>query len=217
MIVYLILIFLILYVLHNHSSVRGFAPATADWEAPQIINGVLTPEESKQIIDKATPMFTRSTTVGQDSPSDTRTSDTAWIPKSDPLAQKVLLKACELTGKTLDHCEDLQVVRYVPGTYYKEHHDSCCESDTKCTLFQQRGGQRIGTLLVYLNNDFTDGETYFPTTNQKFKADSGSAVFFRPLGKDDDRCHPNALHAGLPVASGVKYVCNAWVREKPFQ
>jgi prolyl 4-hydroxylase len=38
-------------------------------------------------------------------------------------------------------------------------------------------------------------------------------VFFRPLGTTDPRCHPLALHAGLPTSSGTKYICTAWVRE----
>lgn len=216
MIVYLCIILLILYIVHHNKS-RGYAPVEADWDPPQLVDNVLTPDECAAIIAAATPKFTRSSVLGQDTPSDVRTSDTAWLPKSDPLVHKLVLKASELTGKSIKHCEDLQVVRYVPGTYYKEHHDSCCDADTTCSLFAKQGGQRVGTLLVYLNNDFTDGETYFPKMEQKLKADVGSAIFFRPLGTTDDRCHPKALHAGLPVGSGTKYVCNVWVREKPFQ
>lgn len=204
-----------LYVIHNRG--RGYTLQTASWEPPVMVNSVLTPDECKHIIEAATPNFQRSKVVGQEDPSNVRTSETAWVPKSDPVAQKVLAKASELTGKPMDHCEDLQVVRYTPGTYYNEHHDSCCEADAACSIFEKNGGQRVGTLLVYLNNDFTGGETSFPQLQQKLKADTGSAIFFRPLGTDDTRCHPNALHAGLPVTDGVKYVCNAWVREKPFQ
>ena len=216
MIVYLLTILLMLYIIH-HRPGRGYTPITATWDPPKLVQDVLTQEECAAIIEKALPKFTRSTVVGTDVPSDTRTSDTAWIPKSDPHARKVLERACELAGKTIDYCEDLQIVRYTPGTYYKEHHDSCCDDSTHCSLFEKRSGQRVATLLVYLNNDFTDGETFFPTLNEKMKADTGSGIFFRPMGKDDARCHPKALHAGLPVGSGVKYACNAWIREKPIQ
>jgi prolyl 4-hydroxylase len=83
-------------------------------------------------------------------------------------------------------------------------------------MFENQGGQRVGTLLVYLNDDFTDGETHFPDHGDlKLKAPPGSAIFFEPLGSGD-KCHPKALHAGLPISSGTKYVCNAWVREGPF-
>lgn len=202
--------------MHNRKG-RGYTTKQAPWEEPTIINSVITPDECAYIIQTANPLFQRSQVLGSDTPSDVRTSETAWISKSDPVANKVLQRASQLSGKPMTHCEDLQVVRYTPGTYYKEHHDSCCETDDKCTLFEQKSGQRVATLLVYLNDDFTGGETHFPEIQQKLKADVGSAVFFRPLGKEDARCHPNALHAGLPVTDGVKYVCNAWVREKPFQ
>ena len=116
----------------------------------------------------------------------------------------------------MEHTEDLQIVRYQPGTYYKEHHDACCADSQACTDFENKGGQRVGTLLLYLNEEFTDGETHFPNLNVKMKAPPGSAIFFKPLGSED-KCHPNALHAGLPISSGIKYVCNAWVRESEFK
>jgi len=204
-------------VLLSRSFERGFTHEDAPWEHPQVVKDILTPEECQYIIDKAAPMFARSTVVGVDGADASRTSQTAWIPKTDPVAQKVFTKALEFTGKTMDECEDLQVVKYEPNTYYREHHDSCCDGTQGCIDFEKEGGQRVATLLVYLNSDFTDGETHFPNLDLKLKADPGSAILFRPLGSEEAKCHPKALHAGLPISSGVKYVCNAWVRENKFR
>jgi prolyl 4-hydroxylase len=196
---------------------RGFADITAEWDAPFIVDSILTPEECTYLIDKATPFFNRSAVVGTLLPDTSRTSETAWIDKMDPVAQKVFDKVLELSGKKLENCEDLQIVRYKPGTYYNSHHDSCCDNSEGCLEFSRNGGQRVATLLVYLNSEFTDGETHFPTFGDlKLKASPGSAIFFRPLAKNVNKCHPNALHAGLPISSGVKYVCNVWVREEKF-
>jgi prolyl 4-hydroxylase len=196
---------------------RGYTDNESTWQPPVIIDSVLNTDECKYIMNKADSLFKPSTTVGSSAPNDTRTSETAWIPKDDPVARKVFQKASELTGKTMDCCEDLQVVRYKPGTYYRAHHDACCDESEECSIFEKQGGQRIGTLLIYLNDEFTDGETHFPQHGDvKMKADPGSAIFFRPLGADDAKCHPKALHAGLPISSGTKYVCNAWVRESKF-
>ena len=195
----------------------GFADPEAEWDPPVIVDSVLTPEECKYIIDIATPLFTRSGVVGSSGPDSTRTSETAWIDKSDPTAQKIFEKVIELTGKTIDHCENLQIVRYQPGTYYKAHHDSCCDDTEGCLGFAREGGQRIATLLIYLNSEFTDGETHFPSHgNLKLRAEPGSAIFFRPMGRHVKKCHPKALHAGLPISTGTKYVCNVWVREDKF-
>jgi prolyl 4-hydroxylase len=207
--------FLLLFVAPR--SGRGFTDDQASWEHPQMIKDVLTPEECKYIIDKATPMFSRSTVVGVEGADASRTSQTAWISKTDPVARKVFAKALEFTDKTMNECEDLQVVKYEPNTYYREHHDSCCDDSQGCIDFEKDGGQRVATLLVYLNSDFTDGETHFPNLDLKLKADPGSAILFRPLGSEEAKCHPKALHAGLPISSGVKYVCNAWVRENKFR
>jgi len=166
---------------------------------------------------KADALFTPSTVVGIEGADPSRTSETAWIKKDDPVARKIFEKASQLSGKPMNCCEDLQVVRYKPGTFYRAHHDSCCDDSKGCADFETRGGQRVATLLVYLNDDFTDGETHFPDHDDlKLKAPPGSAIFFRPMGSDEAKCHPKALHAGLPISSGTKYVCNAWVRENNF-
>lgn len=196
---------------------RGYTGPESVWEPPRVVNSVLTRDECKYIMDKADALFTRSTVVGTDGYDASRTSETAWISKDDPVARKVFQKASELSGKPIDCCEDLQVVRYKPGTFYRAHHDSCCEDTKACVDFENRGGQRVATLLVYLNEEFTDGETHFPDHDDlKLRADPGSAIFFRPMGSHEAKCHPKALHAGLPISSGTKYVCNAWVREEKF-
>jgi prolyl 4-hydroxylase len=197
---------------------RGFTGTTNPWDPPVVIDSVLSKEDCKYIIEKANSLFTRSSVVGVDGADASRTSETAWISRDDPVAQKVFNKACELTGKHIGCCEDLQVVRYKPGTYYRAHHDSCCDDSDACKNFETQGGQRVGTLLVYLNDEFTDGETHFPDHGDvKMKAPPGSAIFFKPLANDEPKCHPKALHAGLPISTGTKYVCNAWVREGVFK
>jgi prolyl 4-hydroxylase len=213
------IVLLVLLWIFMPSYERGFVHEDSPWDPPHIVSDVLTPEECKYIIEKASPDFARSSVVGKEVPDPSRTSQTAWISKHDPVARKVFEKAIELTGKTIDDCEDLQIVKYEPGTFYNAHHDSCCDDSQGCIDFEKDGGQRVGTLLVYLNSDFTDGETHFPSweSGPKLKAPPGSAIFFRPLGRDEPKCHPKALHAGLPISTGTKYVCNAWVRENKFR
>jgi prolyl 4-hydroxylase len=196
---------------------RGFTDEDHDWDPPQLVDNIITEDECQYIIDKATPLFTRSVVVNDTGIDPSRTSDTAWIPRDDPVARKIFEKALEFTDKSLEHCENLQVVRYKPGTFYRAHHDSCCDGSNGCINFEKDGGQRVATLLVYLNDEFTDGETHFPNIDLKMKAPPGSGIVFYPMGKDDNRCHPKALHAGLPPSSGVKYLCNAWIRENKFR
>jgi prolyl 4-hydroxylase len=213
-----ILAMIILWVVFSKKVGRGFANEKDRWTPPRIIDNILTPEECKYIIEKASPLFEPSKIVGSSTPdTKIRSSETAWLEHDDPVVRKIINKAMELTGKPQKNCEKLQVVRYRPGGFYNEHHDACCDDHEGCYNFEDQGGQRVGTLLLYLNNDFTDGETNFPKFGDlKLKAGPGSAIFFHPLSDECDKCHPHALHAGLPISSGTKYICNAWVREREF-
>jgi prolyl 4-hydroxylase len=197
------------------TSGRGYCPESDPWEDPVTVRDLISQEECQEIIKIAEPLFARSGVVGKVAPDDDRTSETAWIPRTHPIARKIFERACELSGSSIENCEDLQVVRYMPGTFYRPHHDSCCENTDGCREFEQNGGQRIGTLLVYLNDDFVEGRTHFPKMEKMFRAPAGNGLFFKPLGSNG-QCHPHALHGGMPPTSGTKYLCNAWVRENNF-
>jgi len=197
----------------NVWNARGYVDGDDNWEEPTLISNLLTSDECKELIEISSSKFTRSSVVGPEMES-TRTSETAWIDRDHPIAKKILEKACELSGSVFENCEELQVVRYIPGTYYKPHHDSCCDGTEGCKWFEETGGgQRIGTLIIYLNEDFKEGYTHFPNFDKIFRAPPGSGIFFRPMDRDQKSCHHKAYHGGMPPVDGTKYICNAWVRE----
>jgi hypothetical protein len=95
----LVVIVCIVLLLTGRLKGRGFADVTAEWDPPIIVDSILSLNECKYLIDKATPMFTRSGVVGMTVPDASRTSETAWIDKTDPVARKVFDKVLEKTGK----------------------------------------------------------------------------------------------------------------------
>ena len=119
-------------------------------------------------------------------------------------------RVSEIVKKPIDNFEELQVVHYNQNEFYKHHHDACCIKNTPCKNFIIEGGQRLYTMLIYLNDKFTGGETHFPELNKKFKLRPGDGILFNTLDKHQKGCHPNALHAGLPVKSGEKWICNIY-------
>jgi prolyl 4-hydroxylase len=189
---------------------------TDAYEDPYIINNIINEQEANHIINKSSMKLNDSRILGETLDTKIRKSKSTWLYKDDPVVMKIMIKIANIVKLPLENAEALQVVKYDPSGYYNEHHDSCCDDHQLCAEFIKRGGQRIKTILIYLNDEFTEGATNFPVLNKKFKPPKYSAVIFNPLATNSNKCHPKALHAGLPVKSGTKYVANLWFREQVF-
>lgn len=87
--------------------------------------------------------------------------------------------------------EGFQVLKYKPGDYYKEHIDFAGESE-----------RRVYSTIVYLNNDYEGGETFFPRQNLLVKGNIGDIVFF-----PSTYTHP---HIAKEIVSGQKYSAILW-------
>jgi len=218
----LILPFLIvLFLIFNSEKIKtlldkqGLANENSEYIYPVIVQNIINDKQRNDIIEYAENHFEDSV-VGSNNKVDysIRNSKTAWIPKKDPIAKDIIQNICNKYNYPFENAEDLQVVKYDVDNYYKEHHDSFPYYDA---LFLSQGGHRVLTTLIYLNDNFTEGETYFVNLNQKVKPQKNSAVIFHPLDKEKKKCHPKALHAGLPIKSGTKYIANIWIREDEFK
>ena len=176
---------------------------------------MLTDEQCSEIISLAKPLIEPSTVIGEGGKNipDTvyRTSQNTFLSRDYKVVQNIYDKLSNIIGIDSDHFEQLQVVRYEPGQQYKAHWDACWE-DHKCGEFMKQGGQRYATFLLYLNDDFTGGETGFPYRNIKVKPEKGKAALFFNLEKDNKTKLEKSYHAGLPPDTGVKWLCNVWVR-----
>jgi prolyl 4-hydroxylase len=213
----LTLIFLIVFFNQNvsHFKNNGFAKIDSKYTMPKVYNDLVTPEEADHIISTAKKSFKESQIVSGNNKG-VRKSKTTWLYTDDPVVKSIIQRICDITGNDITHCEPLQVVQYEPGGYYNDHHDACCDDNPKCTDFVQNGGQRILTVLIYLNDSFTGGSTRFSTIEKDIKPPKYGAIVFKPLEENSNKCHPLALHRGTPVESGIKYVCNIWIREGPY-
>ncbi len=78
----------------------------------------------------------------------------------------------------------------------------------------KRGGQRVATLVLYLNTPQEGGATVFPDIDLAVHPMEGHAVFF-----SYDRPDPatGTLHGGAPVIRGEKWVATKWLREDRFE
>jgi prolyl 4-hydroxylase len=193
----------------------GFCQMSDPYVKPFTVENLVTPEEAEHIIKTAKTRFSNSTIVSGNDES-IRKSETAWLNKSEPVIKDIFERLSKQFKFNLKNVEDLQVVRYTPGGFYNEHHDSCCDDNDHCRDFAKKSGQRVLTILMYLNDEFEDGYTHFPNLDLHLKANKYGGIVFYPLELGGSRCHPNSLHKGTPVSSGTKYICNIWVREKEW-
>lgn len=134
--------------------------------------------------------------------------------ESDLILQMVNGRIADAIGVPLHHQEPSNVLRYKPGEEYKPHFDFITESEGNRRELAAVG-QRVCTLLIYLNDGYEGGETEFPALQWKYKGRPGDALLFWSVGPDGqpDR---QTLHAGLPVSHGEKWLFSKWVRARPY-
>jgi prolyl 4-hydroxylase len=100
------------------------------------------------------------------------------------------------------HAESCSILRYQPGQFYKRHVDNLLLS----SRFEEiaRGvPTRDISIVGYLNEDFTGGETFFDRQDLKVKPQQGSVIVFPSC-----YTHP---HQSLSVDVGQKYAFTSWL------
>ena len=184
-----------------------------------VLGGLLSDEECDEMIAQASPRLARSETVhnpsGGSEVHDSRTSDGMFFERSEfPLCDRIERRIAALVNWPLENGEGLQVLRYRPGAEYKAHHDYFDPAQPGTPTILQRGGQRVGTIVMYLNTVPKGGGTAFPDVGVEVGPVRGNAVFF-----SYDRAHvvTRTLHAGTPVVEGEKWVATKWLREREFR
>jgi prolyl 4-hydroxylase len=136
-----------------------------------------------------------------------RTSDGAVIgpTRESPVIRALNQRIAAITGTDVAQGEALAVLRYRPGQEFRPHLDA----------IEGVRNQRIRTVLIYLNDDFTGGGTYFAANDLRITPRTGDAVIFDNV-RQDGTIDPLARHAGEPVRSGVKWLATRWIRARPF-
>jgi prolyl 4-hydroxylase len=210
----IIILFIIIIGISVKRTFEGFGYDNdpSQFRDPKVYPKFITDDEAKYILKMAEYNYEDSIVVGTHSKG-IRKSQTYWLNKDDEIAKKIIQKVCDIDGYSIDQAEDIQVVKYEPNGYYNEHHDSCCDDLDECKEFL-KDGNRILTMVIYLNDDFEGGATRFPKLDKNFKPKKYSGILFYPMNKNGDKCHENSLHAGMPVTKGEKYIANVWIREK---
>ncbi|MGP1628962.1 MAG: 2OG-Fe(II) oxygenase [Giesbergeria sp.] len=184
-----------------------------------VFSQLLNAQECGKLIEAARPRLARSLTVqtqtGGEELNASRTSEGMFFERGETALVRTLeARIAALLHWPVDHGEGLQVLRYGPGAEYKPHYDYFDPHEAGTPHMLSRGGQRVATLVMYLNTPDAGGATVFPQLGLSVSPQQGHAVFF-----SYDRPHPGSrsLHGGAPVLAGEKWIATKWLRERKFE
>jgi prolyl 4-hydroxylase len=170
------------------------------------------------LIGIAAPLLQRAEVndaLGQAQVHEMRTNSHArfGITNTDVIGVLAARRVSQIIGEPFENQEDTMILRYLPGEAYDDHYDFV---DPRVPQFQREleiQGQRIATVLIYLNEDYLGGETEFPELGWRYRGSQGDALAWRNVtaaGLPDTR----TLHAGRPPASGEKWLLSKWIRDR---
>ena len=147
--------------------------------------------------------------------SSSRTSHNAWCQYDcyeDPHAQNVMKRIELLTGIPEKNSENLQLLKYEVGQFYKTHHDYIDNQE------EFPAGPRLLTAFLYLSDVEAGGGTDFPGLGITVLPKKGRLLLW-PSVKDRDpvAVDRRTSHQALPVEKGVKYAANGWIHLRDFK
>lgn len=189
---------------------------TLDEPPLRVLENVLTAAECDELIEMARPRLNRSLTVdkaGQHQVDQARTSSGMFFGLGEnAFIQGIEKRLAGLVDMPADHGEGLQILHYEPGQQYEPHFDWFDPAQPGFATITAAGGQRVASIIIYLNTPAGGGGTNFPRVGLTVTARRGAAVYFAYEGGDQI-----SLHAGLPVSSGEKWIATKWLRERPYR
>jgi len=183
-----------------------------------VFGGLLSDDECEALIALAKPRLARSLTIatqtGGEEVNEDRTSHGMFFQRGEnELVQRIETRIAKLVNWPEENGEGLQILHYRPGAEYKPHFDYFDPAQPGTPSILKRGGQRVGTMIIYLAEPEKGGGTVFPDVHLEVAPKRGNAVFF-----SYERPHPStrSLHGGSPVVAGEKWIATKWLRERRF-
>jgi len=192
-------------------------------QAPRVVvlGNVLNADECAQLIELSRSKLARSTTVdettGRAEIHAHRTSSGTFFGLNEtPFIARLDARIAALMRVPLENGEGLQILNYQVGGEYKPHYDYFPPEQPGSAAHIARGGQRIATLVIYLNEVAAGGGTVFPKLGLSVAPTRGGAVYFsycNAAGEID----PLTYHGGEPVERGEKWIATKWVRQRAYR
>ncbi len=203
--------------MEENSSVKAIMgkKSNSDYNLELIPQFITFDEAAKfiELIDKSDKIDSTIGVDGKITTNNTRISQTVALCDCD----KIVIDLKKRVAKELDipfnNIEPVQAQLYHKGGKFDVHQDGFDAANL--IKFGLASGNRVKTLMVYLNFDLEGGSTSFPNLNESFMPFTGTAVKWDNL---NDKGEPDirAKHSGDEVKVGKKYILTFWARENAF-
>lgn len=144
-----------------------------------------------------------------------RTSDSCNLNPYDDTVIRIEDKLTDLMGIDPAQGETIQGQRYAVGQQFKAHYDFFHQGEDYWEDMQKSGGQRTWTAMVFLNDVEGGGETFFEHAAVKVTPRRGNLLTWNNMDAWG-QSNSYALHQGMPVIAGTKYIITKWFRERPW-
>ena len=185
-----------------------------------VVNDFLSNDECDAFVEASKGKLKPSTVISPDKniQHESRTSENCWIEhNANEIVHEVSKRFSILVQMPIRNAEQYQLVYYKKGAEYKPHFDSFDYETDDGKKNWEPGGQRMITVIAYLNDVEEGGETGFPELGINIPPKKGDAVVFHNTVSNDAHTHPKinprSLHGGMPVIKGEKWMVNLWFRE----
>lgn len=187
---------------------------------PQIatMTGLLTPPMCRWLIDRGAGRLTRAQIYNSDGSTGEagdRTNSSFDFAQNelDLIIILLQIRIANSMRTPVGRMEALQLLHYATGESFAPHCDFLAPASPHLAEELERAGQRVATVLIYLNDDYEGGETDFPQLMLRHRGRTGDALMFSNVDAAV-RPDPRTLHAGLAPTQGEKWLATQWVRER---
>jgi len=185
-----------------------------------VLDGVLSDEECDELIQRSSDKMRRSTTVDPKTGkheviADRSSEGTFFALNADPFIARLDRRISEVMNWPVENGEGLQILHYGVGGEYKPHFDYFPPEDPGSQVQMTIGGQRVSTMVMYLNEVEEGGTTIFPEIGLEVVPKKGSAVYFE-YTNSQNQLDKLTLHGGSPVTRGEKWIVTKWMRQRRY-
>lgn len=186
----------------------------------KVIDGFVTEVECRHLIELAQPKLAAAEVSGARGVqrSEGRNNSMCWLEHNVSSQVFALIqRLAALVRLPMQHAEALQVVHYSNGEYYAPHYDAYDISTELGQSYVAGAGNRLVSVIGYLNTVTDGGNTAFPRLQLQIGAVAGRITVFDNCIPGTNQVNPETLHEGTPVGVQEKWAFNLWFRERPYQ